>query len=62
MQAIELVGDIDEHHRLQARVPEGLPATEAERSKNDIPVDEGNWKELCETAVQSGVRDVPGRT
>jgi hypothetical protein len=26
MQAIELIGDIDEQHRLQARVPEGLPA------------------------------------
>jgi hypothetical protein len=26
MQAIELTGDIDEQHRLQARVPEGLPA------------------------------------
>jgi hypothetical protein len=26
MKAIELIGDIDEQHRLQARVPEGLPA------------------------------------
>jgi len=26
MKAIELIGDIDEEHRLQARVPEGLPA------------------------------------
>jgi hypothetical protein len=26
MKAIELVGDIDDHHRLQARVPEDLPA------------------------------------
>jgi hypothetical protein len=26
MQAVELIGDIDEQHRLQARVPEGLPA------------------------------------
>jgi hypothetical protein len=26
MKAIELVGDIDEQHRLQARVPEELPA------------------------------------
>jgi hypothetical protein len=25
MQAIELIGDIDDQHRLQARVPEGLP-------------------------------------
>jgi hypothetical protein len=25
MKAIELIGDIDEEHRLQARVPEGLP-------------------------------------
>ena len=26
MKAIELIGDIDEHHRLQARVPKELPA------------------------------------
>ena len=26
MKAIELVGDIDEQHRLQAQVPEELPA------------------------------------
>jgi hypothetical protein len=26
MQAIDLIGDIDEQHYLQARVPEGLPA------------------------------------
>ena len=26
MKAIELVGDIDEQHRLRAQVPEGLPA------------------------------------
>jgi hypothetical protein len=26
MKAIELIGDIDEQHRLQARVPEGVPA------------------------------------
>ena len=26
MKAIELMGDIDEQHRLQARVPEELPA------------------------------------
>ena len=26
MKAIELIGDIDEQHRLQARVPEELPA------------------------------------
>lgn len=26
MKAIELTGDIDEQHRLQARVPEELPA------------------------------------
>jgi hypothetical protein len=26
MRAIELVGDIDEQHRLQAHVPENLPA------------------------------------
>ena len=26
MRAIELVGDIDEQHRLQARVPDELPA------------------------------------
>ncbi len=26
MKAIELIGDIDEHHRLRARVPEELPA------------------------------------
>lgn len=25
MQAIKVIGDIDEQHRLQARVPEGLP-------------------------------------
>jgi hypothetical protein len=25
MKAIEIVGDIDEQHRLQVRVPEGLP-------------------------------------
>lgn len=25
MKAIELIGDIDEHHRLQARVPEEFP-------------------------------------
>jgi hypothetical protein len=25
MKAIELIGDIDEEHRLQARVPEDLP-------------------------------------
>ena len=25
MKAIELVGDIDEQHRLRAQVPEGLP-------------------------------------
>ena len=26
MKAIELIGDIDEHHRLRASVPEELPA------------------------------------
>jgi hypothetical protein len=26
MKAIELVGDIDDHHRLHAQVPEGLPS------------------------------------
>ena len=26
MKAIELVGDIDDQHRLQAQVPDGLPA------------------------------------
>jgi len=26
MKAVELVGDIDEQHRLRAQVPEGLPA------------------------------------
>jgi hypothetical protein len=26
MKAIELIGDIDEQHRLQAQVPEDLPA------------------------------------
>ena len=26
MKAIELMGDIDEHHRLRAQVPEDLPA------------------------------------
>jgi hypothetical protein len=26
MKAIELIGDIDDQHRLQARVPEELPA------------------------------------
>jgi hypothetical protein len=26
MKAIELTGDIDEHHRLRAHVPEDLPA------------------------------------
>jgi hypothetical protein len=26
MKAIELVGDIDEHHRLRAKVPAELPA------------------------------------
>jgi hypothetical protein len=26
MKAIELIGDIDDHHRLRASVPEGLPA------------------------------------
>ena len=26
MKAIELIGDIDEQHRLRARVPEDLPA------------------------------------
>ena len=26
MKAIELIGDIDEHHRLRARVPAELPA------------------------------------
>lgn len=26
MKAIELVGDIDDRHRLHAQVPEGLPA------------------------------------
>ena len=25
MQAVKLIGDIDEQHRLQARVPEGVP-------------------------------------
>ena len=29
--------------------------TEAERLRNGIPVDEGNWKELLETAAQLGV-------
>jgi LDH2 family malate/lactate/ureidoglycolate dehydrogenase len=33
--------------------------TEAERLKNGIPVDEGNWKELCDTAAQLGVAAVP---
>lgn len=26
MKAIELVGNVDERHRLQARVPEGVPS------------------------------------
>jgi hypothetical protein len=26
MKAIELIGEVDENHRLQANVPEGLPA------------------------------------
>jgi LDH2 family malate/lactate/ureidoglycolate dehydrogenase len=30
--------------------------TEAERLQNGIPVDEGNWKELCETAAGLGVK------
>lgn len=29
--------------------------TEAERKANGIPVEEGNWKELCETAERLGV-------
>ena len=33
--------------------------TEADRLQNGIPVDEGNWKELCETAAGLGVADVP---
>jgi LDH2 family malate/lactate/ureidoglycolate dehydrogenase len=33
--------------------------TEAERLRNGIPVDAGNWKELCETAAQLGVTAVP---
>jgi LDH2 family malate/lactate/ureidoglycolate dehydrogenase len=36
--------------------------TEAERLRNGIPVDAGNWKELCETAVQLGVTAVPAGT
>jgi LDH2 family malate/lactate/ureidoglycolate dehydrogenase len=36
--------------------------TEAERLRNGIPVDEGNWKELCETAAQLGVTEVPSAT
>ena len=27
MKAIELIGDVDREHRLQAQVPEGLPAS-----------------------------------
>jgi hypothetical protein len=26
MKAIELIGEVDDHHRLRANVPEGLPA------------------------------------
>ena len=33
--------------------------TEAERLRNGIPVDEGIWKELCETAAHLGVTAVP---
>jgi LDH2 family malate/lactate/ureidoglycolate dehydrogenase len=33
--------------------------TEAERLQNGIPVDEGNWKELCETAAGLGVTEAP---
>jgi LDH2 family malate/lactate/ureidoglycolate dehydrogenase len=33
--------------------------TEAERLRNGIPVDAGNWKELCETAAQLGVTAIP---
>jgi LDH2 family malate/lactate/ureidoglycolate dehydrogenase len=33
--------------------------TEAERSRNGIPVEDGNWKELCETAAQLGVTALP---
>ena len=36
--------------------------TEAERLQNGIPVDEGNWKELCETAEKLGVEEVPAGT
>jgi LDH2 family malate/lactate/ureidoglycolate dehydrogenase len=36
--------------------------TEAERLRHGIPVDEGNWKELCETAAQLGVTEVPAGT
>jgi len=32
---------------------------EAERLQNGIPVDEGNWKELCETAIALGVAEAP---
>lgn len=31
--------------------------TEAGRLRNGIPVDEGNWKELCETAAELGVAE-----
>jgi uncharacterized oxidoreductase len=33
--------------------------TEAARLANGVPVDEGNWKELCETAAKLGVAPVP---
>ncbi len=36
--------------------------TEADRSRNGIPVDEGNWKELCDTAEKLGVTEVPAGT
>jgi len=36
--------------------------TEAERLRNGIPVDAGNWKELCETAAQLGVTAMPAGT
>ena len=36
--------------------------TEAERLRNGIPVDEGNWKELCETAAHLGMTEVPAGT
>jgi LDH2 family malate/lactate/ureidoglycolate dehydrogenase len=36
--------------------------TEAERLRHGIPVDEGNWRELCETAAQLGVAAVPVAT